>query len=179
VKIAIVDTGCQLPESTKLVYEDQLMECRSWLGHPNNADGTLDGGNEDEDGHGTHAAGLLLDVAPPSTEIYSARVFRSRSEQQGSFMVEQTAKHIAHVTLPTSSFQYWSKIADIMYHRQYDMLLMYGTSTLYPYLLGLKGSRSSWMMQSCMQTKRRFSSLQQPQTAEVIHNSAGQHPLVA
>ena len=65
VKIAILDSGIDLPNEVRYAYEDRLTY-RSWIEGDNSA-GT------DICGHGTHAAGLLL-RASSHAEIFAARI---------------------------------------------------------------------------------------------------------
>jgi hypothetical protein len=64
-RIAILDSGIDLPPEVQYAYEDRLTY-RSWI-EGDDTDGT------DTLGHGTHAAGLLLKVSPHS-EIFVARI---------------------------------------------------------------------------------------------------------
>lgn len=98
IKIAILDTGVNLPEGTDLTYGDQISECRSWLTTTEPEGVPFDGfdGNGDTDGHGTHATGLLLDLAPRAA-IYVARAFEGRNEKQGKEMATATQKRIEQV----------------------------------------------------------------------------------
>ena len=66
VKVAILDTGIneQYPELQTNQIKDK------WSFHP-----SLKRGHEDLDGHGSHAAAVLLRVAP-QCELYIARVFK-------------------------------------------------------------------------------------------------------
>jgi hypothetical protein len=68
VRIAILDTGIDFAHELVKKYRDrkQIKKTKSWIpGRP---------GTSDEDGHGTHAAMLLLKVAPEA-ELYIARIF--------------------------------------------------------------------------------------------------------
>lgn len=76
VRIAILDSGLD-PESPFLIEDQQLgspriKEARSFVR------GTEPHDIRDEIGHGTHALGLLLKVAP-CAEIYVARVARRQT----------------------------------------------------------------------------------------------------
>jgi hypothetical protein len=68
VKIAILDSGIDLPIEVQYAYEDRLTY-RSWM-EGDDTNGT------DTCGHGTHAAGLLLKVSPHA-EIFVARITRN------------------------------------------------------------------------------------------------------
>ncbi|KAL9593208.1 MAG: hypothetical protein Q9179_006029 [Wetmoreana sp. 5 TL-2023] len=75
VKIAILDTGIDLLHPLFKEHQDRIKECKSFYEHYK--------GDEDSCGHGTHAAGLLLDVAS-NANIYVARVFITGKESIGT-----------------------------------------------------------------------------------------------
>ncbi|KUJ15791.1 subtilisin-like protein [Mollisia scopiformis] len=77
LKIAILDTGIALPEDGEAAYGSRVKDRKSWLNYP--AASTFHA--DDTDGHGTHAAGVLLKVAPTS-QIFVAQVFRNRAEAE-------------------------------------------------------------------------------------------------
>jgi len=82
VRIAILDSGLD-PESPFLMEDQQLAnprikEARSFV----HGTGPLD--VRDEIGHGTHALGLLLKVAP-SAEIYIARIARQETLDHSAY----------------------------------------------------------------------------------------------
>jgi hypothetical protein len=95
IKIAILDTGLHLPEGCDQIYEGQIINCRSWL-DTTKPEGIPFDGNADTDGHGTHATGLLLDLAPYAA-IHVARVFEGRKEKQGKEMAAATQRRVAQV----------------------------------------------------------------------------------
>ena len=105
VRIAILDTGLELPEDCQCIYSDRIRECRSWLDAFGLEDGNPETGNIDVDGHGTHSTGLLLEVAP-NAEIFVARVFESRGEKQGKQATEATQVRVSQVSV--SSPDLWS-----------------------------------------------------------------------
>ena len=82
VRIAILDSGLDL--ANPFLTEDQqqanpqIKEARSFV------HGTEPHQTQDEIGHGTHALGLLLKVAP-SAEIYVARVARRETLNTNTF----------------------------------------------------------------------------------------------
>jgi len=80
VKIAIIDTGIELPSEASNLYGDQIVEFRSWLQCSGKDDLELRKGNKDLDGHGTHCVSVLLKVAQ-NAHIYVARAFKSRAER--------------------------------------------------------------------------------------------------
>lgn len=73
VKVAILDSGLDLPEEIKYAYEDRITY-RSWLN-----ENVLE--EVDTDGHGTHATGLILQVAP-NADVYVARVTKGNSGRE-------------------------------------------------------------------------------------------------
>jgi hypothetical protein len=82
VRIAILDSGLD-PTSPFLIEDQQqvnpqVKEARSFI------HGTQPHQTQDEIGHGTHALGLLLKVAP-SAEIYVARVARRETLNTNTF----------------------------------------------------------------------------------------------
>jgi hypothetical protein len=99
-RIAILDTGISFPrEAEDVGYMDRIMGIKSWLGDPANTDPELNRGDRDLDGHGTHAAALLLQVAP-DVDVYVARVFKGKHELKGNVMAEVFHKRIAEVGIP-------------------------------------------------------------------------------
>ncbi|CZR60317.1 uncharacterized protein PAC_10213 [Phialocephala subalpina] len=91
---AILDTGLELPEEAECAYGDRLRDQKSWLSHDEDCKEHLNRGDRDLDGHGTHAASLLLQVAPEA-DVYIARVFKDRKESKGIVMAEMIHQRIA------------------------------------------------------------------------------------
>jgi hypothetical protein len=92
IKIAILDTGIQLPRNAAEAYEDQIIECESWL--KSEQGNELHKGDRDLDGHGTHCASLLLKVAK-NAHIYVARVFQGKAEKMDQIDAKDTQEAIA------------------------------------------------------------------------------------
>ncbi len=69
VRIAILDTGVDMSHETLQRAKDQVKQTKSWVG---------DIGDEDSWGIGTHAAALVLRIAPES-ELYVGRIARDLS----------------------------------------------------------------------------------------------------
>lgn len=93
VKIAVLDTGLQLPETVQHRYIQYgyvaADKCKSFYSMEHDASPW----NRDEDGHGTHICQILHDVAP-NAEIYIAKIFKSRNDfatQKGAAEVQQNA----------------------------------------------------------------------------------------
>jgi hypothetical protein len=84
VRIAILDTGLELPKHAVNIYKDRIMDFKDWVVGGNEANPWVD-----DDGHGTHSAGLILKVAPEA-ELYVARVF----EKQGTGSDLESSKTI-------------------------------------------------------------------------------------
>lgn len=91
IKIAILDTGIQLPSGAYDSYEGQIT-FRSWLSYDKRGKKDLDRGDRDLDGHGTHCASLILKVAQ-NVHLYVARIYQSREERN----IDETTTHKAVV----------------------------------------------------------------------------------
>lgn len=70
VKIAILDSGIDLPQSDLEAYDDRIIDVRTWL---DGKVGKRDRSCGDDVGHGTHTAALVLDAAPDS-HVYIAKI---------------------------------------------------------------------------------------------------------
>lgn len=99
IRVAILDTGISLSDGFYDSYRDRIKSFKSWL-NPNGIveDEDVDREN-DSDGHGTHAAALLLKIAPHA-DIYIARVFRDRRETKSTAaeIHQRIAAAIRHAT---------------------------------------------------------------------------------
>lgn len=109
VKIAILDTGAHISPEQIDLYDDRIIQCRSWLNTENSRGELLQDPSSDHDGHGTHGTSILLDATQGTDiKIYVAQIFESRSEKlkDDSFVDNATAMRIANV----SQGFYWQKI---------------------------------------------------------------------
>lgn len=68
VKIAIIGSGIDMSHPTLREAEHQVKQTKAWINGE---------GDQDDWGYGTHAASLILKIAP-ATEIYVARVAGTR-----------------------------------------------------------------------------------------------------
>lgn len=94
VKVAILDTGVSFHEDVaRDVYEDRC-EAYCFLDDPENPRPTT----EDEDGHGTHMASIIMDISQ-SCKLYSARVFRSRQHVNARHLSKRSTEIVAKVCL--------------------------------------------------------------------------------
>lgn len=95
VKIAVLDTGLQLPESLQENYIDEgkiaVEASQSFL------PGTKgDAWNMDCDGHGSQVGQIILKVAP-AADLHVARVFKDREYLANPNTAVQVHKSIAEV----------------------------------------------------------------------------------
>lgn len=97
IRIAVLDTGLHLPKSAKNTFSKRLPVCRSWLDPSSFPHGDPSSGDDDTDGHGTHATGLLLKLAP-FADVYVARVFDNHREKQGAGTSQIVGERISHVS---------------------------------------------------------------------------------
>ena len=98
VKVAILDTGIELSDDQKAIYEghDSSFVYKSWV--DDNAEGFEKG--RDDVGHGTHLATLLKRVAQYAV-VHVARVFKKRKPN----MITEV-KNVAKVSrVPSSTIQ--------------------------------------------------------------------------
>ncbi|KAF2872788.1 hypothetical protein BDV95DRAFT_606360 [Massariosphaeria phaeospora] len=70
VKIAILDTGIDLEHQDMFAVADRIKDIRNWA---NGANGTAIPKGGDSHGHGTHVAGIVLDVAELA-DVYIAKI---------------------------------------------------------------------------------------------------------
>lgn len=97
IKIAVLDTGVDLPLALRSSVRVDVTEARSWLGKrvPINGVPLSDSMSHDPVGHGTHAAGLILSLAP-MVEVYSAQVFGTDLQRRSA--QQQLSERIAQVS---------------------------------------------------------------------------------
>lgn len=94
IRIAILDTGIALPEDAKNHFGSRVQGFKSWLKYSAACDTDLVQEPSDYDGHGTHAAGLLLQVAR-TADIYVAQVFKDSEEVSDARMSQEIHERIA------------------------------------------------------------------------------------
>jgi hypothetical protein len=70
VKIAILDSGIDLDHSDMIAVEERIKDIRSWV---NGGNGMRIPTGGDSHGHGTHVAGIILDVANLA-DVYIAKI---------------------------------------------------------------------------------------------------------
>ena len=102
VRIGILDTGINFSEVIWDKYANRIKGFKSWL-TPNGADhdGEMNRKDHDLDGHGTHAAALLLKLAEHA-ELYVAQVFKDRDESKNDTATEihqRVANAIKHAAI--------------------------------------------------------------------------------
>ncbi len=95
VKIAILDTGIELSDDQRAIYErqDSKFIYKSWI--DDNEEGFEKG--RDDVGHGTHLATLLKRVAQHAV-VYVARVFKERKPNMAT-----EVKNVAKISRISSS----------------------------------------------------------------------------
>ena len=82
VRVAIIDTGASFGAKAARMYSRRIKDCRSWVGMQTHSCGEPQSYKDcDLDGHGTHAASVLL-ATDKHCEIYIAKVFRARKEKR-------------------------------------------------------------------------------------------------
>ncbi|KAK1254162.1 hypothetical protein MKX08_008157 [Trichoderma sp. CBMAI-0020] len=96
VKIAVLDTGLQLPESLQENYEAEgrvtVEASESFL--PRTKDDADGSWRVDRDGHGSRVGQIILDVAPEA-DLHVARVFKSGGDLANPKMAADIYKSIA------------------------------------------------------------------------------------
>lgn len=88
VKVAILDTGLRVTPIKRKLWQNQgRVTYKSWVQQEDDSEW------EDEVGHGTHSANLLVDFAPDA-QVYVARVFRKQTpdDQELSYIAEVSSK---------------------------------------------------------------------------------------
>ncbi|KAK5723184.1 hypothetical protein LTR17_013904 [Elasticomyces elasticus] len=94
VRIAVIDTGVSFSKTTAHMYGRRIGEIRSWVCTADSVNGVAQQYGDDSDGHGTHAASVVLNT-DPFCEVYVAKVFEGRSEKFGASTTEETHQAIA------------------------------------------------------------------------------------
>lgn len=90
VKVAILDTGIDLEHVDMVAREERIKDVRSWA---NGKDGLQDFKAGDLCGHGTFAAGLLLDVAP-HIDVYVAQITETDKLEDISHIAKVTFSYL-------------------------------------------------------------------------------------
>lgn len=111
IKVVVLDTGIDLPRSVPSRYKGDRIRSYSWQGVPDdNADSSrhprdqtsdahgLGPGERDPDGHGTHMASIILDIAR-NCDLYAVQVAGARKDMRGEKASSAVAANIARVCL--------------------------------------------------------------------------------
>jgi len=96
IKVAILDTGIDLPDGLSTWMRKSRYESYSWMGVPEDNDTRQylpSADQKDPDGHGTHMASVVLDVAR-NCHLYAVQIAGARSEACGE---ETNAAIVANV----------------------------------------------------------------------------------
>lgn len=103
VKIAVLDTGLQLPESLQANYEEEgrvnVKESESFL--PSTKEDADCNWRVDCDGHGSRVGQIILEVAPEA-DLHVARVFKSGGDLANPDMATEIYKSVAEVITPNA-----------------------------------------------------------------------------
>lgn len=83
IKVAILDSGIDLGNTDIDAQLDQIKDIRSWVDDKSG----LKVHDGDSSGHGTHIAGIILDLAP-NVDIYIAKVTKFRELENISQILE-------------------------------------------------------------------------------------------
>jgi hypothetical protein len=105
VRVAVVDTGAAIEASDLDIYDNRLIECRSWIGKDPGR--LVTNTTADEVGHGTHATSSVLKVTENTDiEVYVAQVFDTDPQHKTLDMRApgSMAEAIAQVSLETEGF---------------------------------------------------------------------------
>lgn len=99
VKVAVLDTGLQLPGAFQENYEDaERINCdQSASFIPVTRGKAFQEWKVDCDGHGSRAGEIILNVAP-TADLHVAKVFKTRYDLADPNMATQVHKHIAEVS---------------------------------------------------------------------------------
>ena len=98
VRIAVLDTGAEFDHFTRMrVYNNRLVECRTWYRFETDSNDKIPAKSGDEDGHGSHVTSLVLRVAR-NCHVYAAQVFRSKQEFQDKTTSEEADLRISQVS---------------------------------------------------------------------------------
>jgi hypothetical protein len=96
IKVAILDTGAHFHPDLTRFYGPRL-ESWSWFQNAGSDVPQLHSG--DHDGHGTHLASIVLDLAP-TCKVYTAQIYKRRKDVQDKQSNEIVEQNIAKVPNP-------------------------------------------------------------------------------
>ena len=100
IKVAILDTGIDLPDGMPKWMRKPRYKAYSWIGVPPDNDQCQYPPRNDEndpDGHGTHMASIVLDIAR-NCQLYVVQVAGARSEACGEKTNVAIAMNIARAS---------------------------------------------------------------------------------
>jgi hypothetical protein len=100
IKVAILDTGVDLPDKTPKWIRKPRYESYSWTGvrvDESTQDQHPVMGQGDPDGHGTHMASIVLDIAR-NCKLYVVQIAGAMDDIHGEEAKDATASAIAKVS---------------------------------------------------------------------------------
>lgn len=104
VKVAILDTGAYMSRDYyKHQYQGRLRECRTWLRTDDVEGQKFPIGENDDDGHGTHGASVLLEATKNlNIHLCVAQIFAARHEKvaQEGTEGDDVVTRIVNVSVP-------------------------------------------------------------------------------
>lgn len=105
VKVAVLDTGLQLPGALRENYEDEgrISFRHSGAFIPVTGETSTHGWNVDRDGHGSRVGQIVLQVAP-AADLHVAKVFETRDDLADPHRAEQAHRRIAEASFPLKTF---------------------------------------------------------------------------
>jgi subtilisin family serine protease len=100
IKVAILDTGIDLPDNMPTRMRKPRYRAYSWIGVPPDNDQYQHPPKDDQsdpDGHGTHMASIILDIAR-NCQLYVVQIAGARSEACGEETNDAIAMNIARAS---------------------------------------------------------------------------------